>query len=459
MKYFKFFASICFFLSGAFLWAQERYKGFEISTFYGDFLQLSGDRLSDSNLYGLRLSYMLLDKLSIEGSFTRLSNIGEDGDIYEISGLYHIRPERKFVPYLTAGIGQVSLFNGDDFLFHFGFGLKYSLNNLIGLRTDIRNVLSGSDYYKNSLVYTMGLTFQFGGEERPPIEVPLAPDNDNDGVRDSLDYCLNTPGSTKAFVMEVDSRGCPKDSDGDGIPDYMEDNDSDGVINYNDLCPNTLLGYPVNSEGCDLDSDGDGIVDGKEMEIGTDPKKLDTDGDSLSDYDEIYKYGTDPKKADVDGDGLSDYDEIFKYKTDPTKTDTDGDGYIDGEEILTYRTDPTIAGEVFKEIFGTKVIYFDFDSSKIRKDAKPTLDEVADFLMKYSEAKLKIEGHTCSIGPENYNQVLSLKRAKYAKKYLVKKGISEDRILTEGFGESKPAEDNKTFQGRAKNRRAEFFVE
>lgn len=459
MKILRILFVFIFVFSGALLLSQERYKGFEISPFYGDFVQLSGDRLPDSNLYGLRLSYMMMDKIAFEGSFTRLSNAGDEGDIYEINGLYHLRPQYKFVPFLMAGIGQVSLFNEDDFLFNFGFGVKYSLSNLIGLRTDIRNVISGSDFYKNSIVYTLGLTFQFGGEERPPIEIPLAPDNDNDGIRDSLDYCLNTPGSSKAFVMEVDSKGCPKDSDSDGTPDYMEDDDVDGVINYNDLCPNTLKGYPVNEEGCPKDSDGDGIVDGKEMEIGTDPQKADTDDDKLSDLEEIEKYKTDPLKLDTDGDGLSDYDEIFIYKTDPLKLDTDEDGYKDGDEILIYKSDPTIYGDIYKELFGKKVINFDFDSFRIRKDAKPILDEIADFMLKYGEAHLTIEGHTCSIGPENYNMKLSLKRANSAKKYLLKKGITEERISTEGFGETKPVESNKTMKGRAANRRAEFKVD
>lgn len=458
MKNLRIFFALAFFIMGAFSIAQERYKGFEISPFFGDFVQFSGDRLPDANLYGLRLSYMLMDKLSFEGAFTKLSNAGEEGDIYEINALYHFWPERKLVPYVTAGLGQVSLFEKEDFAFNFGAGLKYSLNDLIGLRLDVRDVISGSDYYKYSLAYTLGVSFQFGGEKRPPVEIPLAPDNDNDGIRDSLDYCLNTPGSTEVFVMEVDSRGCPKDSDGDGTPDYLEDEDGDGVINYNDYCAHTLKGYPVNEKGCPKDSDGDGILDGKEMEIGTDPYKADTDGDGLTDLEEIEKYKTDPLKADTDGDGLTDYQEIFTYKTDPLKMDTDGDGYNDGEEILVYKSDPTIYGDVFKQFFGEKMINFDFNSFKIRKDAKPVLDEIADFMLKYGEAKLTIEGHTCSIGPENYNMKLSLKRADSAKKYLVNKGVSQERISTQGYGESKPIDNNKTEKGRAKNRRAEFKV-
>ena len=90
-----------------------------------------------------------------------------------------------------------------------------------------------------------------------------------------------------------------------------------------------------------VDTDGDGLSDQDELlKYGTDPNKWDTDGDGLSDYDELFKYHTDPLKADTDGDGLLDGEEINRYHTDPLKADTDGDGLIDGDEVKTYKTDP-----------------------------------------------------------------------------------------------------------------------
>jgi Bacterial TSP3 repeat len=63
------------------------------------------------------------------------------------------------------------------------------------------------------------------------------------------------------------------------------------------------------------------------------PAVVDTDGDGLSNADEINIYHTDPSKADTDGDGLSDRDEIVTWKTNPLNPDTDGDGYTDGSEV------------------------------------------------------------------------------------------------------------------------------
>lgn len=81
------------------------------------------------------------------------------------------------------------------------------------------------------------------------------------------------------------------------------------------------------------DADNDGLTNDQELQLGTDPKKADTDGDGLLDGDEVRKYRTDPKVADTDGDGLSDGEEVNKWGTDPLNPDTDGDGYPDGKEV------------------------------------------------------------------------------------------------------------------------------
>ena len=91
------------------------------------------------------------------------------------------------------------------------------------------------------------------------------------------------------------------------------------------------------------DDDKDGLTLDEEESLGTNPKKADTDGDGLSDGDEVNKYKTNPLNNDSDGDGLKDNDEIFIYKTNPLASDTDNDGLSDGEEINIYKTNPNDA--------------------------------------------------------------------------------------------------------------------
>jgi len=100
--------------------------------------------------------------------------------------------------------------------------------------------------------------------------------------------------------------------------------------------------YGNNSADCrdSLDDDNDGLNNREERLYGTDPAIADTDGDGLSDGDEIYTHDTSPLKADHDDDGLPDGEEVNTYQTDPKQTDTDGDGLSDGDEVLTHQTDP-----------------------------------------------------------------------------------------------------------------------
>ena len=92
------------------------------------------------------------------------------------------------------------------------------------------------------------------------------------------------------------------------------------------------------------DSDGDGISDQDEINLyGTNPNAADTDQDGLNDGDEITVHGTNPNTADTDSDGLSDAAEINIHGTNPRLSDSDQDGLSDAAEIITYATNPNSA--------------------------------------------------------------------------------------------------------------------
>ncbi|MEK9132825.1 MAG: hypothetical protein AAB606_03915 [Patescibacteria group bacterium] len=95
-----------------------------------------------------------------------------------------------------------------------------------------------------------------------------------------------------------------------------------------------------------IDSDKDGLDDVREKEIGANPQNTDSDGDGLSDGDEVIIYKTSPLISDTDGDGLSDGDEALIWRANPLNPDTDGDGYQDGEEVRN-GYNPLGAGKLF----------------------------------------------------------------------------------------------------------------
>ena len=102
--------------------------------------------------------------------------------------------------------------------------------------------------------------------------------------------------------------------------------------------------------------------------------------------------------------------------------------------------------------------HFDFDKSALKPEGKAKLDDLVGKLKAVNLEVIIAIGHTDSIGSKAYNQKLSERRANSVKAYLVSKGIAANRIHTEGKSETQPVADNKTKEGRAKNRRVEIEV-
>lgn len=102
--------------------------------------------------------------------------------------------------------------------------------------------------------------------------------------------------------------------------------------------------------------------------------------------------------------------------------------------------------------------FFDFDKAVLKPDGKAKLDDLASKLNGLNLEVIIAVGHTDSIGPDAYNQKLSVRRAEAVKSYLVGKGVDAKRVYTEGKGEKQPVATNKTAAGRAQNRRVEIEV-
>ncbi|HEY2386037.1 MAG TPA: OmpA family protein [Candidatus Binatia bacterium] len=118
---------------------------------------------------------------------------------------------------------------------------------------------------------------------------------------------------------------------------------------------------------------------------------------------------------------------------------------------------PPPAPPVSKKIV-LRGVNFDFNKANIRPDAAGILKEAASILKDNSTLKVSVEGHTDSVGSDQYNLKLSLRRAAAVKDFLVKEGIADSRLSTRGLGESQPVASNDTADGRAQNRRVELKV-
>ena len=133
------------------------------------------------------------------------------------------------------------------------------------------------------------------------------------------------------------------------------------------------------------------------------------------------------------------------------------DVFYKGEMTPEPMKKEVVAVEMEEKIVFRNVV-FDFDSAAIRGDMAPILDEAAS-IIKDAKGSVEVEGHTCNMGPEAYNQSLSDRRAASVQAYLVNQGVVADRMTAKGLGENNPKYDNDTLEGRKLNRRVEITLE
>ena len=117
---------------------------------------------------------------------------------------------------------------------------------------------------------------------------------------------------------------------------------------------------------------------------------------------------------------------------------------------------PPPPGTEIVEILGT---HFAFDSDQITDEGKSILDEAVAVMNQHPSIAVRAEGHTDSVGSEEYNMGLGQRRADSVEAHLISQGISAGRVSATSFGESVPAASNDTAEGRAQNRRVEIIVQ
>jgi outer membrane protein OmpA-like peptidoglycan-associated protein len=250
---------------------------------------------------------------------------------------------------------------------------------------------------------------------------PVPGDLDGDGIPDNVDQCPRIPEDRDGF------------QDDDGCPD--PDNDGDGITDQLDQCPNEPEdrdGFR-DDDGCpDPDNDGDGIADNVDQ-CPNEPE----DKDGFEDADGC----PDP---DNDKDGVPDLADKC-----PNEAGVPPDGCPRTYKLVVVT--PT-------KIELKQTVFFAPNRATIRSVSFALLGDVARAMKDNPKIKVEIQGHTDSQGNDGFNVRLSQKRAEAVRTYLIKQGITSDRMVAQGYGENIPIADNRTAGGRAQNRRVEFVI-
>jgi len=390
----------------------------------------------------------------------------------------------------------------------FGLGIPLSYNSLSGRRGDYLHagamlrmgpLVLGSN---NVLNYVTGDIFgaNFYFLLKIPIPYGIKKDSDHDGISNKKDKCRNVPG-----VWEF--MGCP-DKDGDHVPDSDDrcpdvpglkqllgcpDRDSDGIADKDDMCPDTA--GTSEFKGCP-DSDGDKIIDrldecpfdaGLSEFNGCPDKDADGTPDKRDDCPDVFGPREYKGCPDKDADGTIDKNDQCPEQSGPKEnkgcpwTDVDKDGVLDKDDncpqvagLVELKGCPPVKPSVSdpvpqevpmkaaeKKIIEKAFASLEFATGKdiIKPKSLPALNGLAKLMIAHTtDWKLKLAGHTDNQGDAEKNLQLSEKRTLAVKNYLVKKGVKEEQLITEWYGQTMPIDDNATPKGRQKNRRVEMKI-
>ena len=260
-------------------------------------------------------------------------------------------------------------------------------------------------------------------------------DADEDGVRDDDDACRDQAGEPSDEPKE---NGCPPDGDADGVPDQV------------DICP-AGAGVP-DMNGCPADADRDGVPDREDAcpdqqgPRGEDPKKSGCPAGAAAPS----ALAAPPPDGDGDGDGIAGALDACPHEKGPASATAADNGCPANVRVK--------GGEVVL----LSPIRFGIsrnDPAPLDASATAILKDVADVLIQHPEyTKIEVQGHTDNTDKAPANERVSTARAEKVVKWLTEHGVAAGRLVAKGYGATKPAADNTTAAGRARNKRIQIVV-
>lgn len=396
--------------------AGNKAEQFSVSPMVGGITFDGKQHLETSPVYGLRLGYNITDAFGIEGLFdyanTKGTITGNKVDFYRYGGelLYHFMPDNSLVPYIAAGFAGVN-FNHDTATnsadkprgaFDYGAGLKYFMTDNVALRGDVRHLIYKNNQTLQAVEYMVGLYIPFGGAA--PAAKPVA------------------PAPAPAPVKEEPPAPAPEPPKAVEPPPAPVSSLAVNPSSVTKGQASTLSWTSEHATNCDIQPGIGPVPTQGSMTITPESDTVYTINCSGSGGSAMSKAGIGvvvPPPPVV---------EVVQPKAAPAKL-----------------CSPTVID-----------IKFDTNKSDIKHEFHDELKKVGDFLNEFPKARGTIEGHTDNVGDKASNQKLSQRRAASVRDYIIKTfGIAPERIDAKGYGLTKPVADNKTKDGRAKNRRIE----
>lgn len=420
---------------------------FTLSGIVGGYSYDGKQHLETRPVVGIRGGYNFTRYVGVEALFDYVRTEGtlasDDTNMYRYGGdvLLHLLPDSDLVPYLAAGYGGITLDRenqktNNHGVFDYGVGLKYFLTDELALRGDFRHLVfreSGETLYNYE--YTVGVTYQFGGEKPAPAPVPapvVEPAPVPEAPLEPVPAAEPAPGRYKYCItlhieFDIDKA--------DIRPEYHDE-----VAKVGDF----MKKYPTTTAVIEGHTDNVGTA---EYNMGLSQRRAESVVNYLVD-----KFGIERSRLSAQGYGL----------TRPVADNATNEGKQKNRRIEAIIDCAFDVKEIQPPERLCMVLQVEFDTGKadIKPQYRDEIAKVGDYMKKYPTTTAVIEGHTDNVGGSEYNMKLSQERAENVVNYLVENfGIERSRLSAKGYGFTRRIAYNNTAEGRQKNRRINAVID
>jgi len=499
-----------------------------VTPYLGAYRFEGNSNVGDTFIAGLGVDFSLTDKIAAEFSYLRgnvdlnyfhidtqrcVTESNINTNIIHVSGRYQLFQKSNFKPYVTAGMGILSMntdyaerFKDDpdrhyQFQFHYGGGIKYSVNDTISIRGDLRHVIS-FDNLNNDLAAIVGVSYAFGptkiAEKAPESQQPeMHTDHDthktehpqthepkheeqhtqSDAGIDQENTPEPEPEPKEDVIQEPEAKPEPEAKEDviqepEAKPEPEAKQETQVVENPQPQVPiekpkkqiatvtNSPTGniYQANQITSKTAQEDHHISQQSELEHLSSIKQMDSDQDGVTDIADrcpntpknvrVNLFGCAP---DIDRDGIIDVQD--QCPGTPPKVQVDGNGC----QVKVIKTPATHHEKEPRVLQIT--IEFDYKSAQVRDSYHEQISKIIQLMKPLNNPQIIINSHTDNIGSQMYNINLSDKRAQNVQHYLHHHfQLPYHQMKAYSFGETQPIADNRTEAGRQKNRRSEIIL-